>query len=1568
MHATKGAHMRLVLDARITGVRAAVALALVLLAGASAKASSPCTPCGSTVRWSEEKHSAVGFLCQEGFPSTPLQHPYTCLVFFEVPPTHNLTFHFHEIYTRDVSLVVCNSTYHENRRYVTDLAYWKINCKALQPEQGNARLLLHGHVYLNVTTLREATTEDHRLHHDKYQGRHGFNFTYEIWRRSEKPVVEDLQYGNLHDCNYNGIPILHQMSQKYRFACQCPVGVSGPHCQWGGVCTKEHAERLCDHHGACRNVAGVSACACDRDHFGATCQLHFTNIPTQSRTCQGRMDCQQNCHLRVARNLTYTYCSCGVGYTAVNGTHCRATEEWVLSAAMKIGRGRHLSMEKIRNQTLQILGRGDPSGRAEKDIMKITIKGKKVEVEVGLTGKNFMEKISKTELWNRTFHTRSVNISAIPRLSVGPVSAEFPDRQKLVLRCPVYGGPDLHVTWYKDGILVYAHHVSWCYYEDSTDLLYVKAEPGSVKYKCTLILQISPLEQMDRGTYACQVVDRHDTLTRMVVVGVNESLRAELTPFVHSVLPGSSMTLNCTTKNRDWVDGDHYGAEWTVLPRDGFSSYQQDVVFRSGFRLHITNITKPLNVTCHIREKEGVIYMPGEEALDEALDTAEIHVLEPGRPACQTVTQDGITWGPIPVGRRDVERCPAGHTGRAVRLCSPLPTPPPLPPSWETPDFSDCFYKPLVDIRTLLTLHKRGYETLSGSVDKQARDFSRILQERRTQILQGERASLWQILEMLQDTGKRMGSLISQKLFFEIVHEIIKNYDSFTLMDVFRMNEPIRMYLKAGLNATQPEGQVTRLPHLLAKREVVTGRQMFEMEGSEPRSDTSQGAPTVQVSLEETDALETRTLTQPRRQVRVPDVSLAVGVVTYLNPGLVFDYDWKVREGPVKLAGYLVEIVWGLSEASGKNLSSSEVLSRREAPPDGGASDKVHGFSSVLRLHYPVCPQVKEWQLKCGQPLHNDTDIKWDFGMCSVDSGGGESGCVCKCRGEGLFGLVLVNGTDKRVTEETPDPTWQKNYVTGIGSCASFLLLLLCLMLQLPRSCDSSVQLRVVKCAALMGANGVFAALALWPVDKSEYLVVLVACAVCFVLCLAAGVSQQMLLHQRLSLTPHDPGLPHTCISNTMIFFLTMVVGLLLWVVHSVTQYQLGTPWLTLGPAWPLTALLMAILVALTFLWVIVAVHNVYQLTVLKEEASHYILIRDRLWHQVLLLVGEWVLVVTSAVYSHPIGRYFFCFATLMQSFLMIIMYTCKDNDVTAMCKCKRMCCPSVGPCRKSSQSENGCSSHMSYHLTTTTTPSEREGNFKYYKDDIPSDSFEKDVFSAKKILYASDSILPPGPGHPRFGTQSRMPLYMRRNSREGHGLPIPRNTLLIRGVDLLRGEDTDPHDSRLRAAERLSDRKRNILLAGQHTTKRDPSLEMLRIQRCPGTSQDPDGRYLDMSVPQHKINAEGNLNKHGCANIKKEVLGSAGNNVIHKQNGFRQAAIARKNIYQNSNSQSSKDETSSNTHHYLPMKVNSHVIIAKHRALGQQIEPNISVSRLSDPRGISSHTHSHAEYMLSDH
>lgn len=282
----------------------------------------------------------------------------------------------------------------------------------------------------------------------------------------------------------------------------------------------------------------------------------------------------------------------------------------------------------------------------------------------------------------------------------------------------------------------------------------------------------------------------------------------------------------------------------------------------------------------------------------------------------------------------------------------------------------------------------------------------------------------------------------------------------------------------------------------------------------------------------------------------------------------------------------------------------------------------------------------------------------------------------------------------------------------------------------------------------------------------------------------------------------------------------------------------------------------------------------------------------------------------------------------------------------------------------------------MSYHLTTTTTPSEREGNFKYFKDDIAADSFEKNVFSTKKILYASDSILPPGPGHPRMGTHSRVPLYMRRNSREGHGLPMPRNALLIRGVDLLRGEDTDRQDSRLRASlsteERMSGRKRNGLLAGQHAAKQDPSLEMLRIQRCPGTSQDPDGRYLDMSVSQHKINTEGvrkdALNKHGCTNIKKEILGSAGNMVIHKQNGFRQAAIARKNIYQNSNSQSSKDETGSNNHHYLPMKVNSHVIIAKHRASEQQMEPNISLSRLGDIRGISSHTHAHAEYMLADH
>lgn len=90
----------------------------------------------------------------------------------------------------------------------------------------------------------------------------------------------------------------------------------------------------------------------------------------------------------------------------------------------------------------------------------------------------------------------------------------------------------------------------------------------------------------------------------------------------------------------------------------------------------------------------------------------------------------------------------------------------------------------------LLTLYKRGYRTLNGNVDEQARDFSRILQERSTPILPGERASLWQILGMLQNAGRRMGSLISQKLFFEIVHEIIKDYDNFTLMvsSLFHLN------------------------------------------------------------------------------------------------------------------------------------------------------------------------------------------------------------------------------------------------------------------------------------------------------------------------------------------------------------------------------------------------------------------------------------------------------------------------------------------------------------------------------------------------------------------------------------------------------------------------------------------------------------------------------------------------------------------------------------------------------------------------------------------------------------
>ncbi|KAG7172801.1 putative Immunoglobulin I-set domain-containing protein 1, partial [Homarus americanus] len=163
-------------------------------------------------------------------------------------------------------------------------------------------------------------------------------------------------------------------------------------------------------------------------------------------------------------------------------------------------------------------------------------RSREVEVEMGVKGTVVARSLTLTTPWLQEFGPVQVlSTSRIPKLSVGPVSAEFTEGSVLLLSCPVYGGPLLKVSWFKDTNLIYSHTVPACSYDGGTSRLRVVTERGTSDYECTIMMWVFRPAQVDRGIYVCQVTDRGYLASQMVVAGSNQSLQLDMTPRVLTI-------------------------------------------------------------------------------------------------------------------------------------------------------------------------------------------------------------------------------------------------------------------------------------------------------------------------------------------------------------------------------------------------------------------------------------------------------------------------------------------------------------------------------------------------------------------------------------------------------------------------------------------------------------------------------------------------------------------------------------------------------------------------------------------------------------------------------------------------------------------------------------------------------------------------------------------------------------------------------------------------------------------------------------------------------------------------
>ncbi|XP_042215407.1 uncharacterized protein LOC121861589 [Homarus americanus] len=121
---------------------------------------------------------------------------------------------------------------------------------------------------------------------------------------------------------------------------------------------------------------------------------------------------------------------------------------------------------------------------------------------------------------------------------------------------------------------------------------------------------------------------------------------------------------------------------------------------------------------------------------------------------------------------------------------------------------------------------------------------------------------------------------------------------------------------------------------------------------------------------------------------------------------------------------------------------------------------------------------------------------------------------------------------------------------------------------------------------------------------------------------------------------------------------------------------HLGTSWLPLEDAWGITTAVLGSLVAVFFLWAVLAGYNIRQLTFIKRASPNHksvTLVSGRIRHLTLVVAGEWTLIVTSLFQHHFVGQYVFCLTTLTQSILITVVYTYGGGDVTSIQCCCRL-------------------------------------------------------------------------------------------------------------------------------------------------------------------------------------------------------------------------------------------------------------------------------------------------------
>ncbi|XP_074102898.1 uncharacterized protein LOC141529984 [Cotesia typhae] len=978
---------------------------------------------------------------------------------------------------------------------------------------------------------------------------YGFNITYEI----TSPEEINTDSCSVKNCSFAGNCIVDTSFSEFK--CLCFNEFSGIDCSNGPLCNSDnninvnHQNSICHNGGTCSHIgAEFVKCHCRSGYTGNYCEIPIIADTSEMTVTNPNQECQEgtswcilqcpyyendhdnrpcnNCKRQLISNYLnrarFEFQIKLLNSSSLRGNLPSSSQVNTLELFLKKQLTKYLKNNiditiiedlKIKNITpsgeviLSFFGLSTESDKIRDTLNRLVQRRRLNDLILESTHLTFQQKpslrIKSLEIMNNPKNVNHVRLG-----------------DELYLRCVVQGSSAMKYFWYKDDMLV----------NTSKSVRRIELQKELIDDAYIITLLITKITLLDAGYYTCQAIDGEIQQCKNIYISVkDEPPNVKILPMSATIEKGNNIQLMCiTAPNKESLE---IGFGWTknraLLKLEPGHQVWEDL-YPAGSILKIMNAKKSAIYTCNVAHR----------SMSVRIDVINRTLV----PICTKETAWGMRWLDTGPGSAALLECPRHFIGEKIsRLCAMKDA---TTPMWQTPDFSQCLYQPLIYPYNQFRSLTLGYQ--NTSTHNTIISLWEILNSRELALYPGEGDGIINILAEIEHYSMHKMQITnmhdSPEAFMHIINRILVDENSILRRQLLmqqliqrnvqnwakKTTQPTHLALSSMVIDIQPFYVVTVLSTLITETKFL-----------------------LQIPTEDytypywyNDKVEIRIIKQTRGR-RSEESKLFTNQTSLLN-GAVILYRNITSFLP---NAFVKELEDGtdLEYHFNSRVISVTIVGQESSNKKQNIDISTSKVEIVLTLGHLQQNQslLKRWNVSCG--VEDLSTGSWDLDSCiTLIASNDQAETQCICSNPGTFAVFLTSRAVKVVDAKSKPSTFI--VLLGCSSC-----LLQCTMSSITLSVILWKRptwlnfLKLQTSSALIGAMSIFVYATCNTVPEIEYARTAVTLEAFLLIGMAAPISQALIVYaditynRRQQLSRHfQPtvigvitGLPILCILTT---------------------------------------------------------------------------------------------------------------------------------------------------------------------------------------------------------------------------------------------------------------------------------------------------------------------------------------------------------------------------------------------------------------------------------------------------